>query len=52
MGIPFPGETMLISAALYAGVTHHLNIAVVIVAAAGGAIIGDNIGFGLGHGGG
>jgi len=52
MGIPFPGETMLISAALYAGATHHLNIAVVIVAAAGGAIIGDNIGFGLGHWGG
>jgi hypothetical protein len=49
MGIPFTGETILISAALYAGATYHLNIAVVIVAAAGGAIIGDNIGFVLGH---
>src|SRR6202011_3285994 len=52
LGIPFPGETMLISAALYAGATHNLNIAGVIVAAAAGAIIGDNIGFGIGHWGG
>jgi membrane protein DedA with SNARE-associated domain len=52
MGIPFPGETMLISAALYAGATHHLNIAVVVVTAASGAIVGDNIGFGLGNWGG
>ena len=52
MGIPFPGETMLISAALYAGATHNLHIVGVIVAAAAGAIIGDNIGFGVGHWGG
>ena len=25
VGIPLPGETALISAALYAGTTHHLN---------------------------
>src|SRR3982074_375073 len=52
LGIPFPGETMLISAALYAGATHNLNIVGVIVAASAGAIIGDNIGFGVGHWGG
>jgi membrane protein DedA with SNARE-associated domain len=52
LGIPFPGETMLIAAALYAGNTHHLNIAGIIIAAAAGAIIGDNIGFGVGHWGG
>jgi membrane protein DedA with SNARE-associated domain len=52
LGIPFPGETMLISAALYAGATHNLNIVGVIVAAAAGAIVGDNIGFGVGHWGG
>jgi membrane protein DedA with SNARE-associated domain len=52
LGIPFPGETMLIAAALYAGATHNLNIIGVIVAAAAGAIIGDNIGYGLGHWGG
>lgn len=52
LGIPLPGETMLISAALYAGVTHRLNIAAVVAVAAAGAIIGDNIGFGIGHWGG
>jgi membrane protein DedA with SNARE-associated domain len=52
LGIPFPGETMLIAAALYAGATHNLNIAGVVIAAAAGAIIGDNIGFGVGHWGG
>lgn len=33
LGIPFPGETMLISAALYAGATHNLDSVGVIVAA-------------------
>ena len=44
-GIPFPGETMLLVAAIYAGTTHHLSIFLVIVAAACGAILGDNLGF-------
>jgi membrane protein DedA with SNARE-associated domain len=52
LGIPFPGETMLIAAALYAGATHNLNIVGVVIAAATGAIVGDNIGFGVGHWGG
>jgi membrane protein DedA with SNARE-associated domain len=52
LGIPFPGETMLIAAALYAGYTHQLNIAGIVIAAAAGAIVGDNIGFGIGHWGG
>jgi membrane protein DedA with SNARE-associated domain len=52
LGIPLPGETMLIAAALYAGASHQLSIGVIIVVAAAGAIIGDNIGFGLGHWGG
>ena len=29
-GIPFPGETMLITASIYAGHTHRLNIVLVI----------------------
>ena len=37
-GIPFPGETMLIFASIYAGTTHRLSIVLVIVAAAAGAI--------------
>ncbi|MDQ6772037.1 MAG: DedA family protein [Candidatus Dormibacteraeota bacterium] len=52
MGIPLPGETMLIVAAIYAGATHNLQIEVIILAAAAGAILGDNLGFAIGHFGG
>jgi membrane protein DedA with SNARE-associated domain len=48
-GIPFPGETMLLVAAIYAGTTHQLSIALIIVAAASGAILGDNLGFWVGR---
>ncbi len=51
-GIPFPGETMLLLAAIDTGITHHLSILLVIVAAASGAILGDNIGFWVGREGG
>jgi membrane protein DedA with SNARE-associated domain len=49
MGIPVPGETALVTAAVYAGATHKLNIAMVILAAISGAIVGDNIGFLVGR---
>jgi membrane protein DedA with SNARE-associated domain len=52
LGVPFPGETMLVTAAIYAGTTGNLSIAFVIAAGAAGAIVGDNIGFGIGHWGG
>jgi membrane protein DedA with SNARE-associated domain len=52
LGLPVPGETALIVAALYAGSTHNLAIGWVIFWAAAGAIIGDNIGFALGRYGG
>ena len=52
IGIPFPGETMLLVAAIYAGTTHRLSLPLVIVAAAAGAIVGDNIGFWVGREGG
>lgn len=52
MGIPIPGETMLLVAAAYAGATGHLPIVVVIAAAAAGAILGDNLGFLIGRVGG
>jgi membrane protein DedA with SNARE-associated domain len=48
LGVPFPGETMLITAALYAGATHNLAIELVWAVAAAGAIVGDNIGYALG----
>ncbi|MEI6557770.1 MAG: DedA family protein [Rhodospirillaceae bacterium] len=49
MGIPLPGETTLVIAAIYAGTTHRLDIGLVVAAAAGGAILGDNAGFWLGR---
>jgi membrane protein DedA with SNARE-associated domain len=52
VGVPVPGETMLIIASVYAGATGELSIALVVAAAAAGAIVGDNIGYGVGrHGG-
>lgn len=48
LGVPFPGETMLITASVYAGVTHRLVISGVVAAAVAGAVIGDNIGFVIG----
>jgi len=50
-GIPFPGETMLITAAAYAG-TGRLLIPFVIASAAAGAILGDNVGYIVGRTGG
>ncbi|HLG69226.1 MAG TPA: DedA family protein [Chloroflexota bacterium] len=52
MGIPLPAETMLLTAAIYAGKTGNLFIGWVIAAAAVGAIAGDNIGFTIGREGG
>jgi hypothetical protein len=48
-GIPMPGETILVTAAVYAAAKHALDIRWVIAAAAGGAILGDNIGFWVGR---
>ncbi len=52
LGVPFPGETMVIAAALYAGTTHRLSPWLIWAVAAVAAIVGDNIGFGIGHWGG
>jgi membrane protein DedA with SNARE-associated domain len=51
-GIPFPGETILLLAAITAGTTHTLSIPLIIVVAACGAILGDNLGFWVGREGG
>ncbi len=50
-GVPVPGETILILGAVYAG-TGRLNIWLVAVLAFLGAVVGDNIGFAIGHFGG
>jgi membrane protein DedA with SNARE-associated domain len=49
IGVPFPGETILLVAAIFAGTAHRLFIPLVIVAAASGAILGDNLGFWVGR---
>ena len=51
LGVPLPGETAVIFAGLAAN-QGRLSIVAVIVVAAGGAIIGDNIGFVIGRRGG
>jgi len=48
MGVPSPGETALVLAAVLAS-QGHLQIWLVIVIAAGSAILGDNIGYLLGR---
>jgi membrane protein DedA with SNARE-associated domain len=50
-GVPVPGETVLILAAVYAG-TGRLNVVLVGLLGFVGAILGDNIGFAIGHFGG
>jgi membrane protein DedA with SNARE-associated domain len=52
LGIPLPGETALITAAIYAGHTHRLNPWLIFLVAAAAAIIGDNIGYWIGDKGG
>ncbi|WP_322989103.1 DedA family protein [Hoeflea sp.] len=49
MGVPVPGETALVSASLYAGSTHGIEIASIIAVAALAAVIGDNIGYLIGR---
>lgn len=48
MGVPLPGETTLIAASLLAS-QGDLNLAIVIAAAATGAIIGDSVGYFIGR---
>jgi membrane protein DedA with SNARE-associated domain len=52
LGIPVPGETVLILAGTYAGHTHRLNPWLIFAVAAAAAIIGDNIGYWIGDKGG
>src|SRR5205823_3501297 len=52
IGVPVPGETALVGAALYAGSTHKLEIWWIIAVAIAGAVLGDNIGFSIGRYGG
>ena len=50
LGIPLPGEIVLVSAALLSS-RHELDVSPLWIAVAGsaGAIIGDSIGYAIGH---
>jgi membrane protein DedA with SNARE-associated domain len=52
LGLPLPGETILITAAIYAGRNHDLNVWLVVGAAALGATLGNAVGFWIGREGG
>jgi len=48
-GVPLPGETILVAAALLSATTGQINIVVVVLAAAAGAIVGDGMGYMVGR---
>lgn len=48
-GVPVPGETTLIAASLLAATGRVFDIWFVVAAAAGGAVLGDNIGYLIGR---
>ncbi len=50
IGVPLPGETALLGAAIYAGTKHDLNIVAVILTAAAAAIVGRAVGYAIGRG--
>ena len=50
VGLPVPGETLLIAAAVLAATTHQLNIVLVVLSAALGAIVGQMVGYSIGWG--
>ena len=47
-GLPVPGETILLVAGYFAS-TGVFRVPLVMLIAAGGAVVGDNIGFAVGH---
>lgn len=49
MGLPLPGEGVLIAAALYTAATHKLDINIVVMVAATGAILGNLGGYLIGR---
>ena len=49
VGLPLPGESLMVAAAIYAATKHDLNIVALVSAAAAGAICGDQIGYVIGR---
>jgi membrane protein DedA with SNARE-associated domain len=49
VGFPFPGESVLILASIFAGTKHQLNIFAVVATAGSSAVIGQMIGYVIGR---
>jgi membrane protein DedA with SNARE-associated domain len=49
VGVPVPGETILVASAIYAATTHELNIWSVVAAGIVGAIVGNIVAFAIGR---
>jgi membrane protein DedA with SNARE-associated domain len=49
VGFPFPGESVLILASIFAGTKHELNIVEVVLTAASAAVVGQMIGYVIGR---
>ena len=49
LGLPLPGEAVLVAAAIYAGTTGDLSITGVLAAALVGAVVGDSMGYLIGR---
>jgi membrane protein DedA with SNARE-associated domain len=49
VGLPIPGESVLIAASIFAGSHHELNIVEVILTAAAAAIVGQMVGYVIGR---
>jgi membrane protein DedA with SNARE-associated domain len=49
IGLPFPGESVLILASIFAGTKHDLNIVSVVLTAATAAVVGQMIGYVIGR---
>src|SRR5580700_6655468 len=48
-GLPLPGETILVGSAVLAATTGQIDIVVVVLAAAAGAMVGDGVGYLVGR---
>jgi membrane protein DedA with SNARE-associated domain len=48
-GLPLPGESLVIAAAIYAATTHHMSIVVLVPVVACDAITGDQLGYIVGR---
>ena len=49
MGLPLPGESLMIGSAIYCATTGRLDIWLLLLVATAGAVIGDNLGYVIGR---